>query len=170
MGTKETIAIIGATNESTLALVSKLAREDYRLLLVLAGESHNLDRRYPYDKFLPEAEVEIIDCVKSGCWEADIIVLIGAANFEEVLINKIKEVSTQKIVVGISVAGGEVASFFETTDLQSLLPYSKVVHVFKKKGSLATFIAGDDKEAVQAISALAQKIGFQSTIVDGLLK
>jgi len=73
----------------------------------------------------PGAQVEIVDCVKEGCWEADIIVLAIASHEMEEVIEKIREVATQKIVLIIlNHEDDSSLSFIKAQELKRLLPYS----------------------------------------------
>lgn len=165
MAAKETIALVGIANEICTGLVNKLAQGNYRLLLVSNDEKQLEQLSNQVMQHTPGAEVESIDCVKNGCWEADIIVLLGAANFEEELIDRIKVFATQKLVVGISVHQGKIAAF-KGKNIQHLLPNSKVVHVFNTSASTEAFIAGDDAEAIQTVSDLTRTVGYHPTTVD----
>ncbi|HEY6977811.1 MAG TPA: hypothetical protein VH396_16040, partial [Chitinophagaceae bacterium] len=92
------------------------------------------------------AEVEIVDCAKEGCWEADIIVLaIPYYELKEV-VEKINEVVTQKIVLIIS--NNEEEGKVE--ELQRLLPYSRVVAAFNNPYSFTS----NDREASETISKI----------------
>jgi len=75
MALKKTIAIIASTNEKATAIVNKISLKNYRLLL-LSKYANQFDQLAGHLKsWQPGAEFEIIDCMKDGCWEADIIVL-----------------------------------------------------------------------------------------------
>lgn len=166
MAVKETIAIVGIDNKVCADLIKKLAQH-YRLLLVSTEGNNSSALSKQIVDPIPDAAIEIIECAKDGCWEADIILLIGTTNLEKGLINRIKEVATQKIVVGISVGRHQSSPpVSEVNTLQLLLPYSKVVQMLYEFGSTATFIASDDEEALQTISDLIKMVGYQPIIVE----
>ena len=147
---KKTIAIIGATEESGAAIANKFAGGSYRLLLI-ANEINQLSqiaRNIKRNNL--NAEVEMVDCAKEGCWEADIIVI--AISFHELkkVIEKISEVATQKIVVFISNEYDES----DATELQHLLPHSRIVTALFDSHSGETFIESNDEEASETISEI----------------
>src|SRR5664279_2113108 len=98
MAANKTVAIIAEDGEKIGAIANGLVRQNYRLLMVVKD-------RIPSAKILklikegaPHADVEIIDCMKDGCWEADMIFIdIPDVAVKEV-VEMIKEVATQKIV------------------------------------------------------------------------
>lgn len=167
MAAKESIALIGVTNGISEVLAFNLAQSNYRLLLIANDKNQSTQRLKQIIHQAPHAEVEIIDCVKEGCWEADIIILAGAANVDKEIIGKMKEVATQKIVVYISENRDDTPfSSIDTKDIQQLIPHSKVVRVFNISGSTAAYITEADETAVATISNILEKSGYKSTIVE----
>jgi predicted dinucleotide-binding enzyme len=156
MAMKKTIAIVGATEKSGKEIVMKFASMPYRLLLI-SNEITALDH-LKNDLFVmhPFAEIETLDCVKDGCWEADIIILAVSPEVIQQVAEGIKEVATQKIVVDV----------FNTKDnigeLKKILPYSKLVGI---SGNLSSeiIISGDDKTANEEIQQIFILAGFTST-------
>lgn len=153
---KKTIAIVGATEKSGKEIVMKLASMPYRLLLI-SNQITELDR-LKNDLFLmhPHAEIEALDCIKDGCWEADIIILAVPHEAIQKVAERIKEVATQKIVVDV----------FNTEDnsaeLKKILPYSKLVGVSVDLSS-EIIISGDDKTVNEEIQQIFILAGFTST-------
>lgn len=130
MATKETIALVVNAKEVCAELIRGIVVAQFRLLLVTENEpllnSVVVDIREGH----PDADIEIIPCVKEGCWEADIIVLVGEDDYKDSLIKRISEVSTQKIVVGISMENLNAnGSSTEMGDLKLQLPHSKIVQL-----------------------------------------
>ncbi len=169
MAVKKTIAIIGAFGETGAAIANKLAAADCRLLLLSNGNDES-SRLSNYIKGeIPGAEVELTDCVKDGCWEADIIFLPDPFQKDKEVIEKVREVATQKIVVHVSSTGSDT-SFVprEAGELQQLLPYSKVVAVFNNPASAEAFLAGNDKEAVETIAGILRTAGYHPSGADHL--
>lgn len=166
MATKETVALIGIANQSCEALIKKLAQH-YRLLLIQTQGNNLIGLSHQIMNSIPSTAIEVMECAKDGCWEADIILLIEMDNFEEGFIKRIKEVATQKIVVSIS-ADKSGFSFSGENSLSFLLPYSKVVQILKKPGVKDVFLSGNDQEAVQTIYDKAKVFGYHITIVDDL--
>lgn len=124
MAVKKTIAIVGATEKTGRAIVNQFACMPYRLLLVsnkineLEQLINNISDKYP------KAEVESLECVKDGCWEADIIIIAVAPSEEVQVAEMVKEVATQKIVVVVSEKENECR------ELGKILPYSKVIKAY----------------------------------------
>ena len=168
METKQTVAIVGLPNPKYNDLIVKLAEENCRLLLIKRS-ANDEDPILPKDFSGSQNEdVEVLSCAKDGCWEADVIVLLGEESYERPFIERIKEVSTQKLVVGFSVADQTSETVtFEATNLQQLLPNSKVVHVYKNIGSDEVLVAGDHAQSNQTVAGKIRTIGYSPEIVDG---
>ncbi|MEO7120928.1 MAG: hypothetical protein ABIY62_07525 [Ginsengibacter sp.] len=151
MVAKITIAIVASTKEKIQSIIGNIAFANHRLLLVSKHE--NLSMQLEEMQFLyPGVDVEIIECTKDGCWEADMIILDIPSLEQYEVAERIKEVSTQKIVVKIS-----EESFADGDDLQKLLKNSKVVNVTGHSGSSKKVITGKDPEAVESVSSLFKK-------------
>ena len=146
---KKTIAIIGAEAEKGAAIADKLSEDSYRLLLVQNEINHKSQIVKNIKQKNLHAEVEIVDCAKEGCWEADIIIL--AIPFRELkeIAEKINEVVTQKIVVIISDEKESSLSFNQAQELQQLLPYSKIVTALYNPRSPESFIINDKENLKQ---------------------
>jgi len=142
---KKTITIIGAGVEIGAAIAHKLSAGNYRLLVVSNEINHKSQIVQDIKQNNQNAEVEIVDCAKERCWEADIIVL--AIPFHELkeVIEKINEVVTQKIVLFISNKNESLFSSNKAQELQQLLPYSKIVTALCNPYSLEPLIISDDK-------------------------
>jgi len=187
MKAKKTIAIIGASGEMGSALAMALVNSNYRILLMSRNTSKvdrlatNLKRNNP------AVEVEVIECEKETLWNADIILLAVPYNVEKEVAEKIKELITQKIVIDISNPLNETYDHLITAsgksaaeELQKALPNSKVVKAFNtlfacdlkqptvKAKEIKTFIAGDDKEAVEAVSEIAVSMGLKPVIAGNI--
>ncbi len=160
MAAKKTIAIVGATEKAGTQIANKLAQNDYRLLLV----SNNINQLTQLSKNITDkklkAEIDAIECVKDGCWEADIIILAVPAHEEKKVAGMMKDVTTQKIVVSISNEKNA------TTGLQQILPYSKLVEVSNILKSKEIFISGENKEANEEILTIFQEAGYHPIITE----
>jgi len=152
MAVKKTIAIVGATEKAGIEIANEFASEDYRLLLVSDNMEKLSDVTEKLSQKKPAAEIESIECVKDGCWEADIIVLAVAASEEKMVAEMMKEVATQKIVVVLSNAG-----------VEQILPYSKIVMVSNISASNEIIISGNDKAVNEEISKIFNQAGYQVT-------
>lgn len=159
---KKTIAIVGATKNPGKAIVKKFASMPYRLLLISNEVSELNNLRSEMSAMHPEAEIEALDCVKDGCWEADIIILaVPAENMKQVA-ERIKEVATQKIVVEI----------FTENDIREevskILPYSKLVNISQGLQS-EIIISGDNNTVNEEISMIFKQAGYNRVIIESSL-
>ena len=154
---KKTIAIVGATESPGKIIAEKFASMPYRLLLI-SNETNELDiLKNNLSVINPETEIEALDCVKDGCWEADIIILAVPSNNMKHVVERIREVATQKIVVEI------ITEKENRKELSKSLPYSKLVSVSGDFQS-QLFIYGDDKAVNEEIKEIFILAGFQVEI------
>lgn len=167
MTTKKAIALIGIDSKNCAALVKELAKGNHRLLLISHVQNQLTPLHAEVLKNYPHADVEIINCAKDACWEADIITLFGEANFNKELIERIKVVSTRKIVTGVSINRSKERTSLGVNNLQLLLPHSNVVQVFHNPESPDVLIAGDDVQSTQVISVIAAAAGYKPILVEG---
>jgi hypothetical protein len=187
MAAKKTIAIIGATGQMGSAFAKALINSNNRLLL-MSRQKTKLAKLVTYLKRKTStAEVAIIECEKEACWEADIFLLAVPYSVEKEVAEMIRDVAIQKVVISISNPLNESYDHTITApgtsaaeELQNVLPHYKVVKAFNtvfacditrpvQEGKHAqTFIAGDDKEALQSVSELAVLMGFNPVLSGGL--
>jgi NADPH-dependent F420 reductase len=187
MNTKQTVAIIGASGNMGAAIAKSLCKGNYRLLLYTQTPDkiqYLINEIYAAH---PLAEVESISCSMQASWEADIIISAVPYSAEKNIAEKIKEVANQKIVVSIANPLNNTFDALLTTpdssaaeELQQLLPNAKVVKAFNttfastflspviNKKKIDTFIAGNDEEALETVSALATTIGFNPVVAGNL--
>ncbi len=149
MPSKTSIAIVGATEKKGIEIYHKIAESKSRFLLV-SGEKEKLETLLnAFSISHPHTETEITDCVKSSCWEADIIIIAVCDFDEEEMIGLMKEVATQKIVV----------TLFDKPELvkeiHHKLPLSRLVNVHLSNAE-EFIIEGEDKEAVNEIEIIFQ--------------
>lgn len=145
-------------------MANRLAGGPYRLLLI-SNDVANLTRiSEGILSGRSDAEIDVIECVKDGCWEADVIILAVNNSEERFVAQLMKEVATQKIVVNIS----------NDTDseegLQQFLPYSKVVNVVLDPGSDNAAVTGDDDEANDEVTEIFQSAGYSVKQLNHFLK
>jgi len=159
MAVKKTIAIVGATEEVGAEIAKKFSFMPYRLLLVSNNEEQLSQLFENISKQNPTAEIDTIECVKEGCWEADIIILAVPGCEEKYAAEMMKEVATQKIVVVLSNAG-----------VEQILPYSKIVMVSNISASNEIIISGNDKAVNEEISKIFNQAGYQVNTKNHSLK
>jgi 8-hydroxy-5-deazaflavin:NADPH oxidoreductase len=169
MPVRKTIAIIDATGKRGAEIANKLSPNDYRLLLFSNDKKRLTQLLKQLKKNSVNTDADIMDCAKDGCWEADMIILDILPDAEKDVAEKIKEVATQKIVLSISNnEKGNLFPFKTAQELQSLLPFSKMVAAFNNTQSGETFIAGDDDEAVETVSTMLKTAGYRIVAAESL--
>ena len=187
MQTKQTITIIGATGNMGSAISKGLSKGKYRLLLCSNEFEKVEDLVKQIKQTNPAADVEALDCSVDASWEADIIILAVPYSAEKELVQRLKEVANQKIVISIANPMNDTFDGLVTPpdssaaeELQKLLPNSKIVKAFNTTfaADFATpvidgkqvdsFIAGDSDEAVETVTQLVKTVGF-NPIVAGKL-
>jgi len=153
MAVKKTIAIIGEIQGKEKILLQLV--KNYRLLWITKEEDPYFDLSQSLIRELPEAELEIFACAKEGCWEADIIFL-EVHGIEMELIEKIREVATQKIVVVLGMADDSVPAIVNKLLLvQEGFPYSKIVEVYQEPEIV---VVGKDPVAVEYVKEIVQNL------------
>ena len=151
MAVKQTIAWIGNIKQQE-DILAKLA-EHYRVLLVnkegsaITALSQKL-----------QSEVEIIDCVKDGCWEADIIV-VTEEEIQEDLLVKVREVATQKIVLLITRTDKEGRHEGKLAQICKALPFSKIAAANLHPEE--TLLLGNNPAALSTASEMIRRLGFK---------
>ncbi|MEO9021592.1 MAG: NAD(P)-binding domain-containing protein [Ginsengibacter sp.] len=162
MAIKKTIAIIGATEKTGREIANRFAFTDYRLLLV----SNDIPQLTPLLESIkskkPKAEIDILECVKDGCWEADVIILAIPSEVESSVAEMMKEVATQKIVVSFS--NRKEAE----KELQQVLPYSKVVKASDVLESKEILISGDDTAACNEIWKIFTEAEYRAKVMEAI--
>lgn len=158
MSVRKSIAIVGATEKIGEEIATQFMNSNYSLLLI----SNNKDRLNYLAKKMADkkskAEINFIECVKDGCWEADIIILAVPHDEEKKVAEIMKEVATQKIVVDIS--NEENACM----KLQEILPYSKLVRVSGDFHLKKIIIKGDNETVNEEIREIFNQAGYHSVI------
>jgi hypothetical protein len=157
---KKTIAIVGATEKEGTQIAGKIANKHNRLLLV----SENMEKLISLQNILskkdPDAEIETIECVKDGCWEADIILLAVQPEDEKKVAEMMKEVATQKIVGSLS------ENTIPVDELQKILPYSRLVKVSGISDSKNISVTGNDAGANKEILDIFLHAGLPASIIN----
>lgn len=154
---KKTIAILGDTGEFSPVLMEVLMRQDLRLLFVSEVEKKNVALKKQLENTNVLDEVEFISCEREGCWEADIIAVTRPENIFPGLVEKIKEVATQKIVLVVS----EEKKQFDNPELEKSLPHSKVVEINLDMKAKEFSVSGKDSEAIAGIRSIFENAGYK---------
>lgn len=187
MKTKQTIAIIGATGNMGSAISRNLSKGNYRLLLFSKRFEEAQRLVNDIKSGHSAADVEATECSREASWEADIIILAVPYTAEAELAEKIKEFANQKVVISISNPLNETYSALVTApdssaaeELQKLLPNARVVKAFNSTFAgdfsqtlidgkqVDAFVAGNDQEALEAVSKLVSAAGFNPIVAGDL--
>lgn len=166
MAVKNTIAIIASTEEKAAAIVSKLSVKNYRLLLVEKQQHQFAELCHAIQKEYPGMEVEVMNCMKDSCWEADVIILDIPPVDDEAVAEMIKDVATQKVIINFL---KDQHSLIHKNDLQLLLKHSRVVNVFNKSDSVKILGTGIDDNTVLFVSDLLNRKSENVTGINNLL-
>ena len=91
MAVKRTVAIVGADKEKGIIIDLILPACNYRLLR-LFNEAAIINKvGVDTKKCLTDAEIELITCMKDGCWEANIILLAINSEAQREVVEKIRD-------------------------------------------------------------------------------
>jgi len=163
MAVKQTIAFIDAADGLYTVLVKKLAEANYPLLFI-SNDGHKYQQLTDQIKSeSPNADISITDCAEEGCWEADIIALFDNTTLEKKLLDRIRVVATQKVVIYISTTNTTSPTLNKAKELQQMLPNSKLVQLFHNPVRLELLVAGASQEAIDLVSVIFENAGFTIT-------
>ncbi|MBS1738752.1 MAG: hypothetical protein JSS98_19400 [Bacteroidetes bacterium] len=164
MKVRETMAFVGEPVAAPNMLIERLAASYYPLVLVANDSNHIETLSKRLFEQTPNADVEVLECAKEGCWEADIIVLNDILSVNDGLIEKIKAVANQKIVVYLIREEEQSPSMIEAVgQLQHRLSNTIGVQLILDSETKEFHIAGN-KEATSIIENILNAIGFRSLI------
>lgn len=159
MAVEETIAVVGLRSDIPSVFVEKLKNQDVRLLIIPEGEKEKVSLNKHFENNVTNAEIEVLDCARDGCWEADIIAFLDPVAPEESLLNRIKEVAVQKPVLSVfEKASAEAASNAEK--LQERLHNSIVLKVKIDPEKESATISGTDPQSIEQVAVMLKRAGF----------
>jgi NADPH-dependent F420 reductase len=184
---KTAVAIIGATGKMGSALAKALAKGPYRLLLFSHNQQKLETLKHEIQTATPAADLECMGCPVDASWEADVIIPAVPYSAEKAVVEAIKNVATQKVVVSISNPLNETYDGVVTApdtsaaeELQKVLPAAKVVKAFNTTYAadfsqplingqqVDAFVAGDDEEAINVVKDLIKTAGFKPIVAGNL--
>ena len=163
MEVQETIAFIGGAGKNCPVLMKRMAQGKLRLLFLYNEEEKIQDfveqLKSEQDR---DADIEVVNCVTTSCWEADIIAFVDPEAIEADVLEKIKTVATQKIVLLINTEHGEKTTSYscKMEDLKRDLPYSKIVVVKVDSATMKAELSGTDEEALDTVFQVLKKAGY----------
>ncbi len=181
--TKQTIAIIGADSNIGSSIAKSISGDNYRLLLFSDEVSSVQPLAEEITQSDSSADVDVRDCQHDACWEADIIILTVPYRAQKEVVERIKDVATQKIVISMPASISETGDpatvswkIGATGELQERLSNSKIIKIFNTdftcpviEGKRAdAFIAGNDEEALETVSELVKTAGFNPVVAGDL--
>lgn len=155
---KKTIAILGDTGRFSPGLMEALMMHDLRLLFISEDETKKSVLKQQFDALPGVTEVEFISCEREGCWEADIIAISPGESFSTELIQKIREVATQKIVLVIS----DEHKTSHPSELVTLLPNSKVIEIQFNNTAKVFSTKGNDLVPLTDINTIFENAGYKN--------
>jgi pyrroline-5-carboxylate reductase len=158
MAAKKTIAIITEDANMAKNLVHKLSTEQFRILFVTENAHKFKSVAAEISKKDQEAEVEIMNCAREGCWEADLILLAAAPFTESAIADSIRDVAVQKMVISINKVDNH--ENMRCKKLEKLLPHSKVVVAEMNWPSPEIVLNGIDEETLQMASEIFEIGGY----------
>lgn len=161
MSLLSTIAIIGVSEKRGFQVANQLAQK-YPILLFDQETEQVL---FLYDQIRrnnPSANVDLMACATDASWEADIILVLGYCCADIEIVEKIKRVSTGKIVILITADDKEEISKSLIENGQQLLPYSKIVRLIIEAATLDNEIRiqSKDEDSRAKVSAIFSAVGF----------
>lgn len=121
----KTIAII--TGEEAYPQILLKALSELKLQLLFVSPDSEAKRRLlrQLAKFDMMAELAFISCERDGCWQADVILLYETSNLSTKVVERIREVATQKTILVIYQGYPKKMCH----GLKELLPNSRVIEV-----------------------------------------
>lgn len=157
MAVKETIAIIGDAEKNCPGLIEKMSRQQRPLLLICKNEveKEKFQKKFGIDA---NADMEFISCPGSACWEADIIAFIDPDAICDEIVEKIKDFTTQKIIVEFICEKSSPVDKAE--ELQMKFQNSRIVKAVLEFQENSAVVSGKDFEAVNIISKMLETLNF----------
>jgi 8-hydroxy-5-deazaflavin:NADPH oxidoreductase len=187
MNTKQVVAVIGASGEMGYVIAKSIANGNYRIVLQSPDANQirtiadNIKSRNPF------VDLDVVDSALDACWEADIVVLAVPYAAEKEVVESIKQVTNQKIVISISNPINDAYNALTTIQytsaaekLQEQLPHAKVIKAFNMLVAsdfnqpvidgqrTDCFIAGNDEDALEIVYDLVKTVGFNPVIAGDL--
>ncbi len=163
MALRQTIAIIGASEQYGAALAKALSAGPYRLLLMDPSGNGLAQLQKAIACEVPQADVEQLACCREASWEADLILFALPFSERNHLINQMQEVVTRKTVVFILEQPQENA----LNILKQQLPYSGIITIamyLPASAADSERLGFSDPEARNTATKLLQNIRFNEII------
>ena len=161
MSATNTIAIIGTIEKNIVSLIEQIAKL-YHIVLFNKEENQLKELQSLLASSISKANIEVMNCVTNASWEADIIFITDSCRSNQAIANKIRKVSTGKIIVLLSFETKPTAN---NTILQELLPNSKIItSILSETNQNEIHITGNDAIAKTTIASYFKTIGRNTKI------
>jgi hypothetical protein len=151
-----TIAVIGASEERNFSILKELS-ERYHLLLFDNNKQALTDIHESLVAQNRHGEIEKMDCALSASWEADIIILSGFCVNDAVVVEKIKEVATAKIII-----------IMENDDDFTKSINSKIVEIINvatdDNAEKEFLLEGHHSKALDTVAGIFDRCGFTTFV------
>ena len=164
--TKQTIAIIGAKSTG-YRITERFSARNYRILLFDKDSAELNKVQSSILRLAPDADVEVIECKHEACWEADMIMLYNPSDSLKEVAEKIRDVSTQKIVIYLY-HDSDNFDPNSANELKELLPFSKIIFVqvstsdaLKGTDTFKAEIWGNNNGVQKEVQEIFEDVGFE---------
>lgn len=162
------MAFIGEAEEPCCELIHRLAAAGYPLVLIAKEDMHFARLAEDILDRLPQADIETIDCVKEACWEADVVVFNDLKSFDAELLEKVKAVVNQKILVYFLKQANQSSILLEKRKgVRRSLSNAVWVQVIFDGGSGELHIGGDENAAA-IVEGILDQAGYKTTPLEAV--
>lgn len=153
MPQRKTVAVIGLSKANIILLATKIAQ--YHTVLLFDTDAILLNEVYlKMHSENPNSTIEIVNCPIDASWEADVILFSDSFFYEEELIQKIKKVTTGKVILILWSQNMDLAVDMDQAKIRNLFPFSKVFSIAVKSDNYDDFFLKDkDNENIQSVMA-----------------
>lgn len=153
MPQRKTVAVIGLSKANIILLATKIAQ--YHSVLLFDTDAVLLNEVYlKMHSENPNSTIEIVNCPIDASWEADIVLFSDSFFYEEELIQKIKKVTTGKVILILWSQNMDLAVDMDQAKIRNLFPFSKVFSITLKSDNYDGFFLKDkDNEDIQSVMA-----------------
>jgi NAD(P)-dependent dehydrogenase (short-subunit alcohol dehydrogenase family) len=140
----QTAAVIGAATPLGSRTALLLALAGCHVLLSDHDQAGSAGTLEEILRIAPGADVELLPCERTSCWEADIIVIASGITSRSRILDRIRDVATGKIVLAVGSAAESGPA------LHARMPHARLVRMTGTKPVLGS----DDAEARETIARL----------------
>jgi hypothetical protein len=162
-----TIAVIGASEERNFSILKELS-ERYHLLLFDNNKQALTDIHESLVAQNRHGEIEKMDCALSASWEADIIILSGFCVNDAVVVEKIKEVATAKIIIIMENDDDFTKSINRQVSFDLIFPHSKIVEIINvsadDNAEKEFLLEGHHSKALDTVAGIFDRCGFTTFV------